>query len=367
MLRHEERYARFIVDLMLGEPLGETLERPDWSGLTRLALRHAVLARVSERLAAFGVTGSPGFVSAADRERARARGAVEVLQHVQAACARHGIAWMVPKAVQRYPDVGPDLELLVFAPGDAIDRFVLEGLPVIRDHSTLLNRLAGNTVYTVIGAEAPGLVLDVHHDRVGSAGQHTAFTRVLARNARRAMLDGTELSVPSPEDQLVLQGLESVVGRRSFCLSDVLQTITLLRTPRLDWDHVVATAQAQGGWGGLSCYLHYVDEVHSHLVGRPVLTVEQQRALPLRGWGRVRLHEAGFCFPAVRVTGRIHGRQLGAALVRADWNTALRLSLWPFAVVGSRLRRLQRDEPGRAGADAGPSKATPFAEPARVR
>ena len=367
MPSNEERYARFILDMLRGAPPGGGLERSDWSGLTRLALRHAVLARVSERLAAFGVTGSPGFAAAADRERERGRGAVEVLQHIQAACARHSIAWMVPKAVQHYPDVGPGLDLLVFAPGDVIDRFVLEGLAVVREHSTLLNRVAGNTVYTVVGAEAPGLVLDVYHDRIGSAGQHAAFTRVLAGNARRAMLDGAEVCVPSPEDQLVLQGLENVVGCRWFCLSDVLQTVTLLRTPRLDWEYVAATARAQGGWGGLSCYLHYVDEAHTHLVGRPILTVEQRRHLALRGWGHTRLDEAGFCVPAVRVTGRVHSRQLGAALARADWNTALRLSMWPFALVGSRLGRLRRNEPARSGGDAVTDMSTPLADADRAR
>ena len=44
-----------------------------------------------------------------------------------------------------------------------------------------------------------------------------------------------------------------------------------------------------------------------------------------------------FRFPAVRVTGRLHGSQFGRSLGQAEWRTALRLSLWPFAVVGTRL------------------------------
>lgn len=361
-LSYEERHARFILELLVGDPAGPALESPDWSVLGRLARAHGVLVRVADRLAALGVSGPPGFVAAAERERARARAAVEVLQHIHLACARHGIAWMVPKAIQRYPDVGDDLDLLVFAPGEAMDRFVLEGLQVIRERPSLANRVAGSRRYTVVGAEALGLVLDIRHDRVGSAGQHAAFARVLARNGHHAVLDGTELLVPSPEDQLVLQGLEKVAGRRSFHLCDLLQTITLLGMPRLDWDYVLTMAQAQGGRNGLSCYLHYADEAHTRLVGRPLLTAEQGRALAVRGWGHTRLREAGFSFPAVRVTGRVHGGQLGQALGRADWDTALRLSLWPFAIVGARLGRLGRAEAAPPShADAAPNNATRLA------
>jgi len=242
-----------------------------------------------------------------------------------------------PKFPQRHPDVGDDLDLFLFTPDVEIDRLVLEGIPVRRERPSLANRLSGSTVYTVIGAIAPGLVVDIHHGRVGPAGQHVAFARTLARHGQRQVIGGTELSVPAPEDQLVLQGMEKVAGRRSFHLCDVLQTIAIVRRPRLDWDRVLATARAHGAWDGLSCYLHYVDEAHARLVGRPLLPVELRPTLTLGGWGHATLREAGFRFPAVRVTGRLHGSQLGRSLGQAEWSTALRLSLWPFAVVGTRL------------------------------
>jgi hypothetical protein len=191
----------------------------------------------------------------------------------------------------------------------------------------------------MVGAITPGLVIDIHHGRVGPAGQHVAFARALQSGGQRQVLGGggPELCVPAPEDQLVLQGLEKVAGRRSFHLCDVLQTVAILRRARLDWDRVVTTARAHGGWDGLSCYLYYVDEAYARLVGWRLLAPEQRHTLTLRGWGHATLHETGFRFPALRVTGRLHGSQLGRSLGQAQWNTALRLSLWPFAVVGTRL------------------------------
>ena len=338
-LTQEERHARFILELLVDDPAGKgpALDGPDWPLLARLAQRHAVLVRVADRLVDLGVPVPPGFAAAAEWERDRARATLDVLRLVQAACVRHRIAWMAPKVLQRYPDVGDDLDLLVFTSDVAIDRLVLEDVPVTCERPSFANRLSGSTVYTVAGAMASGLVLDVHHGRVGPAGQHAAFARVLARNGQRHVLGGTELCVPAPEDQLVLQGLEKVAGRRSFHLCDMLQTIAILRRPRLDWDRVLATAVAHGGWDGLSCYLHYVDEAHARLVGRELLAVEQRRTLTLHGWGHATLREAGFQFPAVRVTGWLHGRQFGRSLGRAEWNTALRLGLWPFAMMGTRL------------------------------
>ena len=340
-LTDEERHARFILELLLDDPAGAgpALDEPDWALLGRLAQRHAVLVRVADRLADLGVPVPAGFAALAERERERGRATLELLRHVHAAGVRHRIAWMAPKVPQRFPDVGDDLDLLVFTSDSSVDRLILEGIPVTRERASLANRLSGSTVYTVVGAIAPGLVVDIHHGRVGPAGQHVAFARGLAAHGQRQVLGGTALCVPAPEDQLVLQGLEKVAGRRSFHLCDLLQTVAVLRRPRLDWDRVVATARAHGGWDGLSCYLHYVDEAYARLVGRELLTLEQRRSLALRGWGHASLREAGFLFPAVRVTGRLHGSQLGRSLGQAEWSTALRLSLWPFAVVGTRLGR----------------------------
>src|SRR6266571_2196038 len=220
-LTREERHARLILEVLLGQPTWATLETVDWNLFARLGQRHAVLVRVADRLAALGVQAPRRFVAAADAERRRACRVLEVLRHVQATCERHRIAWMVPKALQRLPDVGDDLDLLVFASNAATDRLVLEGLPATGGRPTLVDRVAGSCVYTIAGVGGPDLALDIHHGRVGSAGQHAAFARTLEGNGRPAVLDRTQFSVPSPEDQLVLQGLEKVAGRRSFHLCDM--------------------------------------------------------------------------------------------------------------------------------------------------
>ena len=333
----EERLAGLALELLLGDRVStHRLADVDWTLLAGLAEQNAVLVRLADRLAADGVHPPGRFAAPLERERARARVALEVLAQIHAAGVRHGVEWLLPKACDRYPDVGDDLDLLTLADTDAVDRSLLEGIAVTPHRPTLANRLAGSTVYGVVGAD---LVLDIRHGRVGHAGQHAAYAARLFRNRRAAALGGLELARPAPEDQLVLQGIEKVVARRAFHLTDVLFTIATIRGGDVDWDYVIATARAAGVRGGLSCYLHLVHDVHVRLLGGELLTRDTRRALGPRLARRARFDRTGFHCAALWVTGRVHARQLAGALVSRDWGAARRLALWPLAALGARLSR----------------------------
>jgi hypothetical protein len=334
-----ERHAQLVLRLLLGEAVSAAaLAAVSWTRLARLADRNAVVIRLAERLAALGLHPLPALAELVERERGRARAVLDLLPRLRQACARHDIPWLVPKALERYPDVGDDLDLLVLARTAAVDRLLLEGLRVTRRLRTIANRLAGKTVYEVSGA---GIILDIRHGRLGSAGQHAGYSAVVFQNRRPAAIGGTEVFVPSPEDALVLQGMEKVIGRRAFHLCDVLHTVVTIQTGGLDWDYVARAARAHGGAAGLCCYLRYVDQIFGRLVGGELLPAEARRALlgNPRGWGRARFRDAGFRFPALWVTGRIHGRQLARAVRERDWDAVARLGAWPAAAL---LRRLTR-------------------------
>jgi hypothetical protein len=334
----EQRLGGIALRLLLGQPTAaEPLGDVDWGLLAALAEQNGVLVRLADRLAAGGVHPPQPFAAPAERERARARTALDVLAQIRAAGARHDVPWLLPKACDRFPDLGDDLDLLTLAEADAVDRSLLDGLAVTRQRLTLAHRLAGSTVYAVVGAD---LVLDIRHGRLGHAGQHAGYVARLFQRARIATLGGLEYACPAPEDQLVLQGAEKVIARRAFHLSDVAVTITLIRRGELDWDHVLATARALGVEGGLSCYLHLVHDIHSRLLGGELLTRHTRRALGPRLSRRVRFDRTGFHCAALWVTGRVHARQLAGALVARDWATARRLGLWPLAALGARLTRL---------------------------
>jgi hypothetical protein len=329
-------HVQLILRLLLGEPVSATeFSAVDWDLCAGLGQQNAVLIRFAERLAAVGVRPPARFAETVDGERARGQAALDVLRHVRRMGARHRVRWLLPKATQRFPDLGDDLDLLVLPRTDGVDRALLEGLPVIRQPRTLAHRLAGTTVYTVLHG---GIALDIHHGRAGNAGEHTAYPTQLVERGRLTTMGGAEVFTPSPEDQLVLQGLEKVAGRRSFHLSDVVHTVGTLRAGDLDWDYVTETARAHGVEAGLSCYLSYVDDIHRRLVGRPLLLSEVKRTLRIDGWGRVDFRDGAFRFPALRVSGRLYAHQLVANVRAGRWGGAGRLCLLPF-VVGAALAR----------------------------
>src|SRR5207302_10715321 len=109
------------------------------------------------------------------------------------------VPWLLPKACDRLPDLGDDLALLTLADSVAVDRSLLEGLAVTPHRQTLAHRLAGSTVYGVVGAD---LVLDIRHGRLGHAGQHAAYVARLFRTCRAATLGGLEYACPAPAAQL---------------------------------------------------------------------------------------------------------------------------------------------------------------------
>jgi hypothetical protein len=336
-LAREERLAGLALRVLLGERVSaDRLVDVDWSLLAALAEQNAVLVRLADRLAAGGVHPPRRFAAPAERERTRAQGAFEVLAQIHAAAARHGVPWLLPKACDRFPDLGDDLDLLTLADSVAVDRSLLEGLAVTPQRQTLAHRLAGSTVYGVVGAD---LVLDIRHGRLGHAGQHAAYVARLFRTCRAMPVGGLECACPAPEDRLVLQGVEKVVARRAFHLTDVLHTIATIRRGDLDWDYIIATARALGAGGGLSCYLHLVHDIHARLLegDGELLTRATRRALGPRLSRRARCDRAGFHCSALWVTGRVHARQLAGALVSRDWAAARRLALWPLAALGARL------------------------------
>ncbi len=169
----EERLAGLALRVLLGEPVSaDRLGDIDWRLLAPLAQQNAVLVRLADRLAAGGVHPPRRFVATVERERARARAALEVLAQIHASGVRHDVPWLLPKACDRFPDVGDDLDVLTLADNVAVDRSLLEGLAVTPQRSTLGHRLAGSTVFGVAGTD---LVLDIRHGRLGHAGQHAAY------------------------------------------------------------------------------------------------------------------------------------------------------------------------------------------------
>ncbi len=335
--RHATTALRLLFDQGGSPPTDMTV---DWPLLLTLARQNSVLVRLSERLEGRGLRPPAFFAAAAERARQRADTACSVMRHIADRCARHGIDFLFPTAWQHFPDAGGDLDLLVSSRARRVDALILEGMAASLRAPDLRDRLAGTSLYWL---RESGLALDVHHGRLGVVGEHAAYPADLIRRRQRRVLAEEEYFAPAPEDQLILQGMSRVAGRRSFSLGDATATIRIIRGQPLDWGFLVSVAHHMGVLPGLCCYLGYVDEIYGALYGHHLLPPEARQVLTIDGWGSVAFREGRYRFPSLRVRNRLYWRQLATVAAAGEWRVASRLCLVPAMVVACSLGLVGRN------------------------
>lgn len=312
----------------------------DWPLLLGLAQQNSVLVRLADRLPRAGLEPPAFFLTAANRERERARAAFDVIRTIGERCTRAGVEYLFPTAWPHFPDVGGDIDLLLLARGPDMDRRLLAGTGAALRARDLRDRLAGTALYWLPKA---GLALDIHHGRLGMVGEHAAYPVGLIHRRRRLLGAGEECFAPAAEDQLILQGMSRVAGRRSFSIADAAATATIVRTQAVDWPSLVGLARHMGVLPGLCCYLSYVDQIYAALYGCHLFPLEARNVLRLDGWGTVLFRRGRYRFAALRVRNRLYWRQLATAAVAGEWRRASRLCLAPAMVAACSLGLVGRD------------------------
>ena len=338
----ELRHAAWLLRLLLDRRTSPDGHDVDWDMLLEIARRNGVLARTAERLLVRDVALPEPFAEAVAHEQGRIGAMLELIHQVSRTCEAAGLEFVFPKAFQDYPDMGDDVDLLLLERSTRVDRRILAELDAATLGRDLGGRIAGTTTYAVSGCPSP---LDVQHGRLGVVGEHRTFPRALLQHRGRRLLDGTEVTEPPVADQLVLQGLQRVWGRRQILLCDVVFTISAIRRGTLDWEYVIGTARQHGGFQGLCCYLSYVDQIHRDVFGRPLLAAAVRQRLVLRGWGRTWFRAGAYRFAVLRVNTRLYLQQLVARLAAGDWEGAGRICLLPLVALARAARRLAPRRP----------------------
>lgn len=337
MTMNEKTCAAFILRLLLNDDAPAIL--PDgvsWDDLARVGRRNVVLVRVAERLQSAGARPSESFLAAVEEERRLNVGKMELMRHVSRACEEANVPFILAKAFHHYPDMGDDVDLYVLSRSTAVDALVLKGLSVVAHKRSLTDRLAAARCYSVRGSKAK---LDIHHGRMWAYGEHDSFIAALIKNARRVTLEGTEFNVPSPEDLLVVEATQRVYGRSSIRLAPVVNTIAALRREAFDLDYVLRTAQKFGALPGLSCYLTYVNQIHSEVLGHELLSEDEKKALVTNGWGRVEFAGGAYRFPHLRVARKVYLNMFRSAALSGNLKSLGRLCVTPLVAAAAVARK----------------------------
>jgi len=343
----EAQQAHLMLRLLLEDPRAD-VDELDWDFARRLATRDRVLIRLAERIETGDTPLPPTFAAAVARARAAAAATLEIVQRLDAACASCGAEYVVLKLAHQLPDTGSDVDLLVSGSAADIDRAVLEHVPAITGRRQPVGRITRQLRYVTA---RHGVVVDVHHGRVGPLGEDRKFAALLLRQRRRVEIGTGSIWAPSPEDQLLVQAMQ-VANRRSLRLGDLAWTIGVARDGRLAWARVLSTAKALGLTSRLSCYLDYVSQVHRLVFGHPLLPADVRGRLELGRWGQITFREGAFRFPAGLAMRRVWLDEMPGRVGIGDLGGAGRMLLLPVAAAAQRLRSLGRRSRPVEGAGA---------------
>lgn len=333
----QKTLAAAILQLLLDRSsqlfeMGET----GWHELLDMAVRNFLLVRTTEQLRELGSFPPKFFSEAEKRERQRAQGQVELIRTISQVCSAAGLEFIFPKAFRHYPDMGHDLDLFVLTGPEKVDALLVEALNASPLKKTFWNRLDGSVCYKIAGCESP---LDIHYRRLGGLGEHGSFLEIILKNSKEVTIAGGRFLAPSPEDQMILQAMQRVYGRRYIRVSDIVSAISSIRKDDLDWDYLIKSTNQLGIFHGLCCYLSYVNQIHSEVFCSDLLSSELRNVLILDGWGKVEFEDPYYTFPNVRVAGWLYSKKLQAALLSGDFDVASRLCMTPLAAIASAFRK----------------------------
>lgn len=337
--RHpDSRRTRLRADavrLLLEDPLLD-LDSLDWAELGDVAERAGVIVRLADAVRRRRETLPVNFAERASRACARTQRVVQLVDRLGDTCAQAGIAHAFLKTVERYPDSGPDIDLLIADPSPNVDARILRDIPARGRGRGFRDWLGGTHTFTA----AFGIVIDIHHTRLGRFGEQARYARILLPRAQARPLGPTTCLAPSAEDHFLLIAIQQLYARPALRIADVYSAIVTLKShEQLNWDYVFATALSMGMLSAVSAYLDYVSRVYEQLFN--------QRLLPEAFLARFRSEEIGMDagrdtrFPLAGAALRLYWHQVRASLEAGRWHSAARLCLLPLvAALPAASRRL---------------------------
>lgn len=275
---------------------------------------------------------------AAANERMRIAVATHFLHQICNAFDEERLDVTVIKSLDHWPDLGSDLDLYTnAAPADVIR------LMRRRFSATIAQRSWGDRLASKWNFMLPGLneAVEIHIGRLGQTGEQAAFAASLHGRSRNVLRGGYSFRVTSPSDRITISTLQRMYRHFYFRLCDVVDTAALADAGEIDFDDLLASAQAAGIWEGVATYLVIISDYVSSYRGRG-LDLPPFIADAARFGGREIYYGKGFLrVPILPQSARLYGSQLAGVLGRGQLDCGARLSLLPWlataAVLGQKL------------------------------
>lgn len=337
MVTQRQSCGSLILQWLLGDPLeGVPPHNMPWDELLHVADRNGVLIRTVDKLQTMGLASPHRLDSAAKEMRNRNQAKLALIARIAKRCVDSKTDFIFPSVVQNYPDMGRDIDLYVAAQTTDVDDAIVTGLSATPVKRNLRNHIDGTATYRLAGCDS---LLDIHHGRMGLLGENKVIGQMIVKG-RLMTVDGTELLVPSPEDQLILQA-QKAIQRSYLRLSDLVATVRLFREETLEWNYILGTVRNLGLSYDLGCYLSFVDQIHREAF-KATLVPDFMKSLPRsKKVAAVEFRDGFYRYPRLRIGSTCYANRFWSALRSENWSAASRLSLLPIIALPQIVRRLR--------------------------
>jgi hypothetical protein len=319
------------------------LRREDFENLVKLAQSNHVIVRGLEAFLdltreAQNAEPMDWAHAALDDERKRIAVAVHFLHEICSAFEENKLNVMVIKSLDHWPDLGSDLDLFTNADAEAV-----VGLMRSRFRAEVAPRSWGDRLASKWNVNLPGLpeAVEIHVGRLGQTGEQYAFASSLLRRSTNVLRGGYRFRVPCASDRITISTLQRMYRHFFFRLCDVIDSAALVDSGAVDFEDLLASAQAAGIWEGVATYLVIVSDYVKSFRGVG-LEMPPFVAAAARFGGSEIYYGKGFLrVPILPQSARLYGSQLAGVLGRGELDSGARLSLLPWlataAVLGQKL------------------------------
>jgi hypothetical protein len=299
--------------------------------LLSLADSHHVLVRALQAAHALAAgTADASLIAWTETTLAAEQARIDnALRHLDAVCreleaARCPVAVM--KSLDHWPDLGNDLDL--FSPADqrSIVRLMRSRFQARVEPRSWGDRLANKWNFGL-----PGLreAIEVHAQRLGQTGEHTALARRVLERAVTREVGGYTFRVPAPEERIIIATLQRMYRHFYFRICDVLDTAALVESGAVDFGELRRSADLGGIWPGVATFLVIVSDYVKSYRGESVELSREVLAAAKFGSDKITVRDRFLRFPVMPEGAELYGLQMRQTATSGNLPAALRLSLLP--------------------------------------
>jgi len=263
---------------------------------------------------------------AIERETTRIGTAVSYLADICQQLESNGCPVVVMKSLDHWPDLGNDLDLYSTASESKVVEVFTTKLRAEVEPRSWGDRLAQKWNFKIPGLRES---VEVHVQRLGQTGEHTAMAqRLVARRQHRELM-GQNFPVPAPEERVITGTLQRMYRHFYFRICDIANTAAMVENNLIDYKELEKAANLGGIWPGVCTYLNIVSDYVAEYRGDGLSMPANIFETAVCGGDEVHAKNLFLRVPIMPHGAALYTREVKTAALRGDLGATFRLSLLP--------------------------------------